>query len=229
MDFYEVVGQVRALLQRQGRVSYRALKRQFGVDDAFIEDLKEELLYAHASAVQADERGFTWTGETEERHGTTRPPAQTSAQPPIQPDQPTQVEPPPTAPQTPEAERRQLTVMFCDLVDSTKLSSQLDPEDWRDVVRAYQQVCTEVIQRYDGHIAQLLGDGLLIYFGYPHAHEDDAQRAVRTGLGILAALGDLNTHLQRDKGLELALRVGINTGMVVVGEMGSSGRQEQLA
>jgi class 3 adenylate cyclase len=73
--------------------------------------------------------------------------------------------------------------MFCDLVDSTTLSSQLDPEEYRDVVRAYQRVCTDVIQRYDGHIAQLLGDGLLIYFGYPHAHEDDAQRAVRVGLG----------------------------------------------
>src|SRR5215475_3185118 len=102
MIFYEMLEQVIALLQRQGRVSYRALKRQFGVDDAFIEDLKEELLYAHASAVQADERGFTWTGATEERQGTTRPPVQTSAQPP-------QAEPPPPAPPTPEAERRQLT------------------------------------------------------------------------------------------------------------------------
>src|SRR5262249_4291926 len=205
MDFYEVVGQVRALLQRQGRVSYRALKRQFGVDDAFIEDLKEELLYAHASAVQADERGFTWTGETQERQGTTRPPAQTSAQPPIQPDQPTQAEPPPPAPHTPEAERRQLTVMFCDLVASTKLSSQLDPEEYRDMVRAYQNVCTEVIQRYEGHIAQLLGDGLLIYFGYPQAHEDDAQRAVRTGLGILDVMGDLNQRLQRERGIHLGV------------------------
>ena len=115
--------------------------------------------------------------------------------------------------------------MLCDLVASTKLASQLDPEDWRDVVRAYQQVCTEVIQRYDGHIAQLLGDGLLVYFGYPQAHEDDAQRAVRTGLGILDAMGDLNTRLQRDKGLELALRVGIHTGLVVVGAMGGGGRQ----
>src|SRR5262249_23609925 len=157
--------------------------------------------YAHASAVQADERGFTWTGATEERQSTTRPPVQTSAQPPIQLNQPTQAEPPPPAPHTPEAERRQLTVMFCDLVDSTKLSSQLDPEDWRDVVRAYQQVCTEVIQRYDGHIAQLLGDGLLIYFGYPQAHEDDAQRAVRTGLGILEAVGALHTRLEQDKGI----------------------------
>src|SRR4029450_4750374 len=128
-----------------------------------------------------------------------------------------------------DAERRQLTVMFCDLVDSTKLSSQLDPEEYREVVRAYQSACTEVITRFDGHIAQLLGDGLLVYFGYPQAHEDDAHRAVRTGLGSLAAMGDLNAHLQQDKGIQLALRVGIHTGVVVVGAMGSGDRQEQLA
>jgi len=119
--------------------------------------------------------------------------------------------------------------MFCDLVDSTKLSSQLDPEDYRDVVRAYQTTCIEVIRRFDGHIAQLLGDGLLVYFGYPQAHEDDAQRAVRTGWGILAAMGDLNTSLQQATDIQLAIRIGIHTGLVVVGEMGSSGRQEQLA
>jgi class 3 adenylate cyclase/predicted ATPase len=119
--------------------------------------------------------------------------------------------------------------MFCDLVDSTKLSSQLDPEDYRDVVRAYQATCTEVIRRYDGHVAQLLGDGLLVYFGYPHAHEDDAQRAVRTGLGILAAMEDLNKRLPYANGITLAIRVGIHTGLVVVGEMGGQGRQEQLA
>src|SRR5207302_7559510 len=117
----------------------------------------------------------------------------------------------------------------CDLVDSTKLSSQLDPEEYRDVVHAYQQVCTAVIERYDGHIAQLLGDGLLVYFGYPQAHEDDAQRAVRTGLGVLDAMGDLNTRLQHEKGIQLALRMGIHTGLVVVGAMGSAGHQEQLA
>jgi class 3 adenylate cyclase/predicted ATPase/predicted transcriptional regulator len=119
--------------------------------------------------------------------------------------------------------------MFCDLVDSTKLSSQLDPEEYREVVRAYQRVCTEVIQRYDGYIAQLLGDGLLVYFGYPQAHEDDAQRAVRAGLGVLAALGDLNKGLQQTKGIQLAIRVGVHTGLVVVGAMGGAGRQEQLA
>jgi len=120
-------------------------------------------------------------------------------------------------------------VLFCDLVDSTQLSSQLDPEDYRDIVRAYQKVCAEVITRFDGHIAQLLGDGLLVYFGYPQAHEDDPHRAVRTGLGILDAVGDLHQGLQPAKGIQLALRLGIHTGLVVVGEMGSTGRQEQLA
>src|SRR4029453_6810286 len=126
--------------------------------------------------------------------------------------QPTQTAPPP------EAERRQLTVMFIDLVESTKLASQLDPEDLRTIVREYQKVCSEVITRFDGHIAQLLGDGLLVYFGYPHAHEDDAQRAVRTGLGILAVMGNLNQGLQQAKGIQLAIRMGIHTGLVVVGE-----------
>src|SRR5262249_41820898 len=138
---------------------------------------------------------------------------------PLQPPIPEAASPSAQA-HTSDAERRQLTVMFCDLVDSTKLSSQLDPEEYREVVRAYQSACTEVIQLYEGHIAQLLGDGLLVYFGYPQAHEDDPQRAVRTGLGILATMGNLNTRLQQEKGIQLAIRLGIHTGLVVVGQMG---------
>jgi class 3 adenylate cyclase len=136
---------------------------------------------------------------------------------------------PPAAPSPPEAERRQLTVLFCDLADSTRLASQLDPEDLRDVVLAYQATCVEVLQRFDGHVAQYLGDGLLVYFGYPQAHEDDAQRAVRAGLGILDAMGMLNARLERENGIRLAVRIGIHTGPVVVGTMGSGGRHEQLA
>src|SRR5262249_31301762 len=135
----------------------------------------------------------------------------------------------PVASHMPEAERRQLTVMFCDLADSTRLGRQLDPEDLREVIRAYQATCVEVIQRFEGYVAQYLGDGLLVYFGYPQAHEDDAQRAVRTGLGILESMGTLNTRLVRDKGIHLAVRIGIHTGLVVVGEMGSGGRHENLA
>src|SRR6266571_7586873 len=99
---------------------------------------------------------------------------------------------------------------FGDLVDSTPLASQLDPEDLREVVRAYQETCAKVIASFEGHIAQYLGDGLLVYFGYPRAHEDDAQRAVRTGLGMLAAMEDFNTRLQREKGIQLAIRIGIH-------------------
>jgi class 3 adenylate cyclase/tetratricopeptide (TPR) repeat protein len=130
---------------------------------------------------------------------------------------------------TPEAERRQLTVLVCDLVDSTVLSGQLDPEELREVVQAYQAACAEVIQRYDGHIAQYLGDGLLVYYGYPLAHEDDARRAIYTGLGMIESIGTLNAQLAQNKGIRLAVRIGIHTGLVVVGEIGGRGREERLA
>ena len=105
-------------------------------------------------------------------------------------------------------------------MDSTALAAQLDPEDWRGVVRAYQDTCAKVIARFEGHIAQYLGDGLLVYFGYPRAHEDDAQRAVTAGLGMIEAVGQLNTRLAQERGVQLAVRLGIHTGLVVVGEMG---------
>ena len=128
-----------------------------------------------------------------------------------------------------EAERRLLTVWFCDLVNSTRLSGRLDPEDYREVVRAYHQTCVEVIQRFDGYIAQYLGDGVLGYFGYPVAHEDDAQRAVRAGLGLLEALGPLNARLVLPFGERLAVRLGVHTGLVVIGEVGTGTYQEPLA
>jgi class 3 adenylate cyclase/DNA-binding winged helix-turn-helix (wHTH) protein/tetratricopeptide (TPR) repeat protein len=129
----------------------------------------------------------------------------------------------------PESERRRLTVLFCDLVDSTRLASRLDPEDFRDVVRAYHQTCTAVIQRFDGYVAQYLGDGVLVYFGYPVAHEDDAQRAVRTGLGLLEAFQPLNTQLVLPPEDRVAVRLGVHTGVVVVGDVGVGARQEPLA
>jgi predicted ATPase/class 3 adenylate cyclase len=109
------------------------------------------------------------------------------------------------------------------------LAHQFDPEDLREVMRAYQATCAEVIQRFEGHIAQYLGDGLLVYFGYPQAHEDDAQRAVRASLEMLTAMHALNTCLEHDRGIRLAVRLGIHTGLVVVGAIGVDGRQEQLA
>jgi class 3 adenylate cyclase len=175
MDFYGVLDQVVDLLRRRGRVSYRALKRQFALDDELLADLKAELRYAHYPIEEDHDQGLVWTGET------ASPLEPTPALQRSETDHAPHSARPPAGPQVPEAERRQLTVLFCDLVDSTALAGQLDPEDWRAVVRAYQETCAKVIARYEGHIAQYLGDSLLVYFGYPLAHEDDAQRAVRPG------------------------------------------------
>ena len=120
------------------------------------------------------------------------------------------------------AERRQVTVMFSDLVGSTALSGRMDPEDLREVISAYQQCVAETVQRFGGFVAKYMGDGVLIYFGYPRAHEDDAERAVRAGLELVAAVGALKTHAP------LQTRVGIATGLVVVGDLiGSGASQEQ--
>ena len=121
-------------------------------------------------------------------------------------------------------ERRQLTVMFCDLAGSTALSARLDPEDMRDVIRAYQEACTAIVASHDGFVAKFMGDGLLAYFGYPRAHEDEAERAVRTGLEIVSAVGRLETPARE----ALKVRIGIATGLVVVGDLiGAGAAQEQ--
>jgi class 3 adenylate cyclase len=126
--------------------------------------------------------------------------------------------PSPAAPVRAEAERRQLTVMFCDLVGSTALSARLDPEDYREVIAAYHRAVADVVRSFDGFVAKYMGDGVLIYFGYPQAHEDDAERAVRAGLGLIDAVGRL----------DLQARVGIATGLVVVGDLiGEGSAQEQ--
>jgi class 3 adenylate cyclase/predicted ATPase len=122
------------------------------------------------------------------------------------------------------AERRQLTVMFCDLAGSTALLARLDPEDMRRVLRAYQDACSGMVSRYDGFVARFMGDGILAYFGFPRAHEDDAERAVRAGLEIVAAVAALET-LAKDR---LKARIGIATGLVVVGDLvGQGAAQEQ--
>ena len=260
--FQELVLAATGLLYRDRRVTYRTLKHTFGVDDALLAEICEELRLRRL-AIDEEGKVLVWTGEAQHAIASTvavpSSPAPTettllTAAPAPAPspfistsDHPSSR--PTTASETlfidvrpgestttperlrsiPDAERRQLTVMFCDLVGSTALSRQLDPEDFREVVRAYQTACNKVIARFEGHVAQYLGDGLLVYFGYPLAHEDDAQRAVRSGLGVMEALGQLNAHLGREHGVSLAVRLGIHTGQVVVGEMGDSIHQEELA
>jgi class 3 adenylate cyclase len=129
---------------------------------------------------------------------------------------------PPSATPEDRAERRQVTVMFSDLVGSTALSARMDPEDFREVISAYQSAVAGAVGRFGGFVAKYMGDGVLIYFGYPHAHEDDAERAVRAGLQLVTAIGDLKTHAA------LQTRIGIAAGLVVVGDLiGSGSSQEQ--
>ena len=191
MTFDDVLEQVIQLLQRQGRVPTGALKRRFALDDDYLDDLKEELIHAQRMATDEDSRILVWIGDCWQPLSPVSQTQQTTQQPDVQTAHSSRLSPPPSQPRLPDAERRQLTVLFCDLVDSTTLARQLDPEDYREVVRAYQATCGDVIQRFDGYIAQYLGDGLLVYFGYPQAHEDDAQRAVRAGLAMLDAMAPL--------------------------------------
>src|SRR5215831_13190025 len=216
-----------AFLQREGRVSYRALAHVFNGDQAFLDAAREELTFRRL-ARDEDGQGLVWTAEP-------------MPAPPLiadlvleEPASPTTVRssaaPAPAPEDIAQAGRRQLTVMFCDLADSTVLAGRLDAEDLREVIRSYQTTAAEVVQRFAGHIAQYLGDGLLVYLGWPEAHEDDASRAVRAGLGIVETITTtLNPRLVRDKGVQLAVRVGIHTGPVVVGAMGGGGRRESLA
>jgi predicted ATPase/class 3 adenylate cyclase len=251
MTFAEVLTQLRELLQSKGRVSYRALKLQFNLDEDYLEGLKDELIEAEHVAADEDGKVLVWVGA--------------SPVPSSKFQVPSFNQPPTPTPQS-LAERRHLTVLFCDLVGSTALSEQLDPEEYREVVRAYQQTSAAVIERFDGHIAQYLGDGLLVYFGYPVAHEDDAARAVRAGLEIIETIqkqapsplggegsyspspfqgegrGEgnaqpLSPHTPHPNLLPLGekelrrlqVRIGIHTGLVVVGEVGGGEKRELLA
>ncbi len=128
-----------------------------------------------------------------------------------------------------DAQRRHMTVMFCDVVDSTSLSESLDPEDFREVLTGYQAAAARAIERFKGYAAQWIGDGVLAYFGYPRAHEDDAKRAVYASLGILEEVAALNERLLELFGVSVQVRVGLHSGIVVAGEMGAGATREPLA
>ncbi len=225
MSFEEVVDEAIAMLQRRGRLTYRMLKRHFQLDADELEDLTVELIKGQKLAVDEDGEVLVWTGKA-----ATPPEPVMAGERAARKAAPTRAEPlPATEPATPDAERRQLTVMFSDLVESTPLAERLDPEDLREVVRAYQEVCANAVSRYDGHIAKYIGDGVLVYFGYPTAHEDDAIRATHAGLGIIDGMSQLNADLGRERNLGLRVRIGIHTGLVVAGEMGGGRMREELA
>ncbi len=212
-SFLEIVARARASLRENERVSLRALRREFELDDEALEDLIEELVDVQQVA-ERGERMLSWRGGPEP---VTTPGA--AAEPGPERAKPRAVEPSPATPapveeaplpETDSAERRQLTVMFCDLVGSTQLAERVDPEELRQIVHDYRAVCVEATKRFEGHVAQYLGDGVLIYFGYPLAHEDAAARGIRAGLEIQRKLAE-HPEVRR-----VGARIGIHTGLVVV-------------
>jgi class 3 adenylate cyclase/predicted ATPase len=225
----------RLLNERQ--MSYQWLKLEMDLDDAKLEALRHELIVVRRWAVDRDGEYLVWAGggPAAEVSSPLAPLAPVKLPQKIKETEPSaQFEPPASTaaeanavPPSSDAERRPLTVMFCDLADSTELSTKLDPEDLQDVIRAYQEVCTKLIQEYEGFVAKYMGDGILVYFGYPKSLERNAERAVRSGLAIIEAMSALNRTLGRDKGIEMAVRIGVATGMVMVGEIVGEGMAQE--
>ena len=224
MNFARVLKEVLWCLVTEGSISYRRIKRGFNLDDDTLEDVRREMISTLHIAADVEGELLVWApeGRAARPEPTALPrslPALRHAEKPTAPaDAPAAV-----------AARRQLTVMFCDLVGSTALSTAMDPEDLRDVIASFQSRCSAAVRRYDGFVAKYMGDGILVYFGYPRAHEDEAERSVRAGLDIVDAMAELNAAVPRPSGVELAVRIGIATGPVIVGDQIGEGTASETA
>ena len=246
MNFERVLQKVLWCLVTEGSVSYRRIKRSFGLDDDALEDVRRVLISGLHIATDLDGEFLVLAADGRAARPEPRVlpqplPALRHAEKPTAPAAerdfpaaaPITLPPvlsapaPPAA--VPDAERRQLTVMFCDLVGSTALSTAMDPEDLRDVIASFQNRCSAAIRHYDGFVAKYMGDGILVYFGYPRAHEDEAERSVRAGLDIVDAMAELNAAVPRPPGVELAVRIGIATGPVIVGDQIGEGTASETA
>ena len=245
MNFARVLKEVLWCLVTEGSISYRRIKRGFGLDDDALEDVRRELISTLRIAADLDGELLVWAPEGREarpersalsqplpalRH-TEKPTALAAERdlPVAAPSVLSASDAPSAVAAASEAERRQLTVMFCDLVGSTALSTGMDPEDLRDVIASYQARCSAAIRHYDGFVAKYMGDGIVVYFGYPRAHEDEAERSARAGLDIVEAMAELNAAFPRPSGVELAVRIGIATGPVIVGDQIGEGTASETA
>jgi class 3 adenylate cyclase len=245
VNFARVLKEVLWCLVTEGSMSYRRIKRGFHLDDDALEDVRRELISTLRIAADVDGELLVWAPDWRAARPELRglpqalPALRYAGKPTLAAERdlpaaaPIARSPASFAPAAvaaaPEAERRQLTVMFCDLVGSTALSTGMDPEDLRDVIASYQNRCSAAIRRYDGFVAKYMGDGILVYFGYPRAHEDEAERSVRAGLDIVDAMAELNAAIRRPPGVELAVRIGIATGPVIVGDQIGEGTASETA
>jgi class 3 adenylate cyclase/tetratricopeptide (TPR) repeat protein len=216
MTFEEMLDQALAMLQRRGRVTYRALKQQFGLDDDHLEALKDELLYAHPHVIEDDGRGLIWTGETRLTSTPGPPPAPDEERAPLSYTPVHLTEKILQARPSLEGERKQVTVLFADLKGSMELLADRDPEEARSILDPVLARMMEAVHRYEGTVNQVMGDGIMALFGAPIAHEDHAIRACYAALAMQAALRRYSDEVRRTHGLPVHFRVGLNSGEVVV-------------
>jgi class 3 adenylate cyclase/tetratricopeptide (TPR) repeat protein len=221
MTFEEILDQAIAMLQRRGRMTYRALKLQFQLDDEGLEALKDELLYAHPQAVNDDGRGLVWTGAARQTPTLAGPSATDQERVPLSYTPPYLTEKILDARQRLEGERKQVTVLFADLKDSTELIRGLDPEAAQQLLDPAIHHMMDAVHRFEGTVNQVLGDGIMALFGAPIAHEDHALRACYAALAMQAAMRTYTDDVRRTRGLELRMRVGLNAGEVVVRAIGN--------
>jgi class 3 adenylate cyclase/tetratricopeptide (TPR) repeat protein len=237
MDYDAILAQVLALLQQEQRVAYRVLKRRLQLDDETLEDLKDDLIYAKKLAVDEEGRVLMWVGERVSAAPSPLPetPALASAPDPDHARAPLAYTPRHladkilTSRSALEGERKQVTVLFADVAGFTTLAEQLDPEVVHEIINRCFEGITAEVHRFEGTINQYTGDGVMALFGAPLAHEDSPRRAVHAALGIQRAVGDIAQALQAERGLSLQMRIGINTGLVVVGKIGDDLRMDYTA
>ncbi len=215
MEFYELLEQVLDLLRRRGRVSYRALKVQLHLDDDCLAALKDELIDAQRLASDEDGTVLVWTGDT-----TPTPPALASEPAPLA-YTPYLTEKILASRSALEGERKQVTVLFADLKGSTELIRDLDPEQARAILDPALHAMMDAVHRYEGTVNQVLGDGIMALFGAPLAHEDHAARACYAVLSMQDALRRYAEDVRRTHGLTVQMRVGLNSGEVVVRAIGN--------
>jgi class 3 adenylate cyclase/tetratricopeptide (TPR) repeat protein len=222
VDFVAVVDEAIALLRQRGRVAYRTLKVQFQLDDAALEALKDELLYAHQVARDEDDRILVWAGAAGPAAVATLAPVETPGQAaPLAYTPPFLAEKILTSRSALEGERKQVTVLFADLKGSMELLADRDPEEARQLLDPVLERLMAAVHRYEGTVNQVMGDGIMALFGAPVAHEDHAVRACYAALHMQEAIGRYAEELRRQQGLDVQIRVGLNSGDVVVRAIGS--------
>ena len=221
MGFFEVLTQVIELLQREGRVSYRALKREFSLDDAYLDDLKAEIIQAKKLAVDEDGAVLVWTGNTAPAAPPVSAPAPAPNRAPLAYTPPYLTDKILAGRAALTGERKQVTVLFADIKDSTELIRGLDPEAAQQLLDPAIHRMMDAVHRFEGTVNQVLGDGIMALFGAPIAHEDHALRACYAALAMQAAMQSYTEEVRRTRGLELRMRVGLNAGEVVVRAIGN--------